>query len=309
MTSGPPARPVYVEPARSYAGVWIAAAGLLAACLLDTAMTHSLVHLVGWIVAAVIVLGIYVLAVRTARKLRTVVVTDADVSVGTASIERASIVGIERDVDAARPVLGQQPGAGPARGVGGLTVVLADGSRIVVPTRNPAALADVLAVPSEVAVVRPAEAVDLPLLRDVEQRAAALYRVSGQPLPENWSGIADIDEPAAVFVVGRPPFGFVRLVEVDAVPNIAVMALVPGRVRGGYGTRLLEAAVAWARASGYAAITVTTYADIAWNAPFFAARGFVESVEIGPGMAELRDWERAVGLDRVGRRIVMRREL
>jgi hypothetical protein len=31
--------------------------------------------------------------------------------------------------------------------------------------------------------------------------------------------------------------------------------------------------------------------------------------ELGPGMAELRDWECAIGLDQVGRRIVMRRAL
>jgi GNAT superfamily N-acetyltransferase len=302
-------RPVYVEPGRTYTGVWITAGCLVVACLFDTAMTRSVVHLVGWVIAAVLVLGIYGLAVRTARSLRTVTVTDADVRVGGAAITRATIAGVERDVDATLPVLGQSPGGALPRGAAGLTLVLTDGSRVVVPTRSPAALADALAVPTDEPVVRPAEPADLPLLVDVEQRSAALYRVSGSPLPEGWSGIAEIDEPTAVFVIGRPPFGFIRLVEIDGVPNIAVLALVPGKVRGGHGTRLLDAAIIWARERGYPAITVTTYADIAWSTSFFLARGFVEVSELGPGMTELRDWERAVGLDQVGRRIVMRRAL
>ncbi|HJQ43370.1 MAG TPA: GNAT family N-acetyltransferase [Jatrophihabitantaceae bacterium] len=309
MSDPAPARPVYVEPARSYTGVWFAVVGLVAACLLDTSMTHSFVHLIGWIVAAVLIVGIYALAVRTARALRTVTVTDTDVTVGAATIDRANIEAVERDVDITRPVLGQAPGGGLPRGAAGLTLVLADGSRTTVPTRFPGALAEVLAVPTEVPDVRPAEAADLPLLLEVERRSTALYRVSGTPLPEAWSGIAEIDEPSAVFVVGRPPFGFIRLVELDGLANIAVIAIVPGRVRAGVGTELVEAAAEWARAEGYRAMCVSTYADIAWNAPFFAACGFAETADIGAGMTELRDWERAIGLDGVGRRIVMRREL
>ena len=57
----------------------------------------------------------------------------------------------------------------------------------------------------------------------------------------------------------------------------------------------------------YSAITLTTYADVPWNAPFYAGRGLVEIAELTPELAELRDWERTVGLDELGPRIVMRR--
>ena len=79
-------------------------------------------------------------------------------------------------------------------------------------------------------------------------------------------------------------------------------------MRRGVGSALLEAACTWARAAGYPAITLITFADVPWNAPFYAARGFAETAST-PEIAELRDWERAVGLDAVGRRIVMRRDL
>jgi hypothetical protein len=52
-----------------------------------------------------------------------------------------------------------------------------------------------------------------------------------------------------------------------------------------------------------------TYAEIPWNGPYYASRGFVETDEVTPGLAELRAWERDVGLDALGRRCVMRREL
>ena len=52
-----------------------------------------------------------------------------------------------------------------------------------------------------------------------------------------------------------------------------------------------------------------TFADVAWNAPFYAARGFTVVDDITPGLAALRQKERTVGLDGVGTRVVMRREL
>ena len=80
-------------------------------------------------------------------------------------------------------------------------------------------------------------------------------------------------------------------------------------MRQGVGSALLDAACAWAKARGYQAITLTTYADIAWNAPFYQTRGFVELTALTPELSELRTWERDMGLDALGRRIAMRRDL
>ena len=48
-------------------------------------------------------------------------------------------------------------------------------------------------------------------------------------------------------------------------------SVLPSAMRRGTGTRLLEAACTWATGRGYTSVTLTTYADIAWNAPFYAA--------------------------------------
>lgn len=57
------------------------------------------------------------------------------------------------------------------------------------------------------------------------------------------------------------------------------------------------------------AITLTAYADVPRNAPWYAARGFVEWPDVPPGLAAIRTWEVSAALDDVGRRIVMRRDL
>ena len=48
------------------------------------------------------------------------------------------------------------------------------------------------------------------------------------------------------------------------------------------GATLLEALAIDARNSGFKAIALTTWRDIAWNAPFYAAHGFVEIANENP---------------------------
>jgi hypothetical protein len=48
---------------------------------------------------------------------------------------------------------------------------------------------------------------------------------------------------------------------------------------------------------------------VPWNGPYYAARGFVEVDDVTPGVVALREREQRLGLDEVGRRIVMRRDL
>jgi GNAT superfamily N-acetyltransferase len=158
-------------------------------------------------------------------------------------------------------------------------------------------------------IVRRADASDLALLPEIDQRAESLFHVAGMQLPEIPFPVDALHESKAVFVAGRPPVGFVQVDEVDGIAHVQELAVIPSHMRQGIGSALLDRACEWARSSGYPAITLTTYAEVAWNAPFYASRGFVELDSLTPELAELRDWERDVGLDEVGRRVAMRREL
>ena len=74
----------------------------------------------------------------------------------------------------------------------------------------------------------------------------------------------------------------------------------------GSGFAGLWAALGAARSRGYTSMTLCTFADVPFNAPFYAGCGFQEDPQPGPALAALRIHEAQLGLDNLGRRIVMR---
>ena len=153
--------------------------------------------------------------------------------------------------------------------------------------------------------VRLAEPADLAALPAVEAAADTLFL----PL-----GIADLPPPASaaerarawrVLVAGRPAVGFAVLERVDGDVHLEQLSVHPDAGRRGIGTALLAAAVAEARAAGAQRLTLTTYADVPWNGPWYARHGFAETGDVGPGLAAVVREELAAGLDRHGRRAVM----
>lgn len=96
--------------------------------------------------------------------------------------------------------------------------------------------------------------------------------------------------------------GFLAAEVVDQGLHIAEMGVVPSSGRQGIGRALLKAAVEHAGQRGLRGVTLTTFAHIPWNAPFYAKNGFVElaPAHVGPGLAERIERERELGLvDRV----------
>lgn len=75
----------------------------------------------------------------------------------------------------------------------------------------------------------------------------------------------------------------------------------------GFGKALVLEALALARRRGLRAVTLSTFRDIPWNGPFYAALGFVEVPvsELNPRLQTIRMRESLLGLP-VDRRIAMR---
>jgi GNAT superfamily N-acetyltransferase len=300
----------YTEPPRSYVSTAVLAGLIAAGFLVDLLLGGARVHLIGWVIALVVVAGIDALTVHAARVLRTVTVTDSEVRVGEDAISRADVVGVERcDTGLPGPILGRTAAEGMPCGCAGLSLRLADGRRVAVPTRRPDRLAAALGLEPTLPEIRLAEPGEGAALADIVRRAETLFHVAGMQLPRVVFAVDALRDSKAVFVHGRPPVGFVRIEELDGLAHIEELAVLPSHMRQGIGTALLETACAWAAAHGYHALTLITYADVPWNAPFYAARGFAEVDEPTPELAEVRDWERTVGLDALGRRVVMRRDL
>jgi len=98
---------------------------------------------------------------------------------------------------------------------------------------------------------------------------------------------------------GGTPIGFALVEFLDGLPHLEEMDVHPSFGRRGVGTRLLAAVRAWARAQGHAAVTLTTFRDVPWNAPFYASAGFraLAPRELSPALRERVRDEAARGLD------------
>jgi ribosomal protein S18 acetylase RimI-like enzyme len=157
--------------------------------------------------------------------------------------------------------------------------------------------------------IRAAEPADQPRLAEIEAQSVPGLAGSGLgalPSPALREGA----EPSGVLLVaGRPAVAYIRIDEVDGIAHVDQLAVLPSVARRGIGKALLDAAVEWAAERGYPAMTLSTFAESDWNQRVYDATGFAPLEQLTPGLRELRDWERAIGLDAIGPRVVMRREL
>jgi GNAT superfamily N-acetyltransferase len=69
---------------------------------------------------------------------------------------------------------------------------------------------------------------------------------------------------------------------------------------GGLGRALLDHAAEPAAAAGVSALTLTTFADVPWNAPYYVRCGFrvLEDREVTAGLRAIRQREASFGMDR-----------
>jgi GNAT superfamily N-acetyltransferase len=106
------------------------------------------------------------------------------------------------------------------------------------------------------------------------------------------------------------PASFVMTVLLDGCLHVEQLSTDPASARRGLGRALLDHAADRARADGLPALTLTTFADVAWNRPYYERCGFrvLRDDEITPGLRAVRAHEAAFGLDRWPR-VCMRRDL
>lgn len=165
------------------------------------------------------------------------------------------------------------------------------------------------------ATIRRATSEDAEFIHAIEETADRLLLDSlGAP---EWPAASDGAErlTAGGFVLlltdadAGSPVGFVHVLNADGHAHLEQLSVLPAFGRRGYGRRLVAAALQEARERGYTRVTLRTYADIPWNAPFYASCGFLESIPETPFQRGLLDTETTLGLDRYGRRIQMTAEL
>jgi GNAT superfamily N-acetyltransferase len=168
--------------------------------------------------------------------------------------------------------------------------------------------------------IRPARSEDAEALPEIEQSAGLAFRTvpelawladGDNVSPERhreliaggacWIATDDRDRPTGFLSAG---------IEGDAL-HIWELDVRLERQGSGIGRALLEHAIEQAGRHGLAAITLTTFRDVAWNAPFYCKFGFriLEGAEIGERLAGLLGDEAAHGMPperRCAMRLVLR---
>lgn len=132
-------------------------------------------------------------------------------------------------------------------------------------------------------------------------------------LPDQWpaapSGGSRASEPGYVLVAEATDtgavMGFVHVIESDKIAHLEQLSVLPEYGRRGYGRMLIDAAKEEARGRGHNRLTMRTYADVPWNAPFYSRVGFVEEDPSTDFHRKLVHVEDSLGLARYGRRVQM----
>lgn len=156
-------------------------------------------------------------------------------------------------------------------------------------------------------MIRLARLEDLEVLPAVERAAGAAFRKLGM------SAIAD-DEPSTVEALltyqrdGRvwvdtdasdQSVAYLLLDIVDEAAHIEQVSVHPTHAGQGRGRELIETAARWAAQRGLVALTLTTFAHVPWNAPYYARLGFtvIPPDQLPAGLRRIREHEAELGLD------------
>jgi GNAT superfamily N-acetyltransferase len=158
---------------------------------------------------------------------------------------------------------------------------------------------------------------ELERLRDIERLAGIRFAEVGLAdiaahEPESIDTLVEYlrDGRAWVITDHDAPAGYAIVDVVDGLAHLEQLSVLPNRGRQGLGAALLVHVCDWAASRRFDAVTLTTFADVPWNAPFYAKHGFrvMDDAEIGPELRDLRAREAEHGLD-PSRRVCMRRDL
>jgi GNAT superfamily N-acetyltransferase len=101
------------------------------------------------------------------------------------------------------------------------------------------------------------------------------------------------------------PVGFAQVLEVDAIAHLEQLSVSPEFGRRGYGRRLVRAAAHEAHLRGHKQLTLRTFANVPWNAPFYEECGFAETEPETRFHLDLVVAEEKLGLSTLGRRVQM----
>ncbi|MBX3243444.1 MAG: GNAT family N-acetyltransferase [Acidobacteria bacterium] len=163
--------------------------------------------------------------------------------------------------------------------------------------------------------IRPARNDEIVLISEIEHLAATLFlqtehanEVEGLGLPLPF--LQQAQQLGQLLVATNEediPVGFAAITILDGQPHLHELDVRPEYGRRGIGTKLVSAVSDWSKNHGYDSVTLSTFRDVPWNAPFYERLGFVrmDEEDLPSEMLLLRKTEAEDGLD-LSRRVVMK---
>jgi ribosomal protein S18 acetylase RimI-like enzyme len=128
-------------------------------------------------------------------------------------------------------------------------------------------------------VIREGRRDDLNLLANIELEAGQLFPASRIPQPDVTYPLSALEQSVneeLLFVVEveRQVVGFAACSRSGDRLHLDEVSVHPEHGRRGYGRALVERVIDEARKRGLTGVSLTTFADIPWNGPFYASMGF-----------------------------------
>jgi predicted N-acetyltransferase YhbS len=154
--------------------------------------------------------------------------------------------------------------------------------------------------------IRPARFEELPMLSQIEQSAARLFLDTPYAFLVNDDPLS-LDFVQQQFRAGRVwvavdcheiVVGYAIAREVDNTLYLQQIDVEPLHGRRGIGSALITTVCDWAQQQGYEIVSLSTFREILWNAPFYSKLGFhpVDEAELTTGFQQIRLQELAAGL-------------
>lgn len=145
-------------------------------------------------------------------------------------------------------------------------------------------------------VIRPGTSRDWPAIDALETAADTLFD-GVVDLPAGSPRSAQLSVPGFVLVAesqGRP-VGFAHVLDFDGRFHLEQLSVHPDAQGQGVGAALLAAVENAVRERGASVVTLRTFADVPWNAPFYRRHGYADA-DLPVALRHLLDAERGLGL-------------
>ncbi|AWK71538.1 GNAT family N-acetyltransferase [Rhodococcus oxybenzonivorans] len=155
-------------------------------------------------------------------------------------------------------------------------------------------------------MIRSAIVTDLPTLQQIEVAAGAPFRDIGMDAiaedpPPSLDELREFLDAGRIWVAADAdgdPVAYALVALVDGAAHIEQVSVHPSAARQGLGALLLDEISSWAADRGLPALTLTTFVDVPWNAPYYERLGFrpLQDCELTPGLSQIRADEARNGL-------------